>query len=223
MIDPKLLKDASLFEGLDEKEISALQHCMKFDLKTYKKDEIILHNGDTVESIGLVMDGSVIVERYDFWGNKNIWQLIDKNDIFAESFAAIQGQELIFNIIAKSDAKIVFIETSKIITTCSRACSFHTKFISNLLKILARKNLNLSNKIIHTSEKSIRSRVMNYLSDQAFKNKSQTFTIPFNRQEMADYLLVDRSALSKELSKMKEDGIIDFWKNQFKLKKIINL
>lgn len=218
MIDPKLLKDAELFSDLTGPEIMALQNCMDFDLKTYEKDEIILHNGDLISSLGLVIEGSVMAERYDFWGNKNLWQLIEKNDIFAESFAAIKGQELYFNIVAKSDCKIVFIETSKIIRTCSKACGFHTKFIANLLQILARKNINLSNKIIHTSEKSIRSRVMNYLSDQAFKNKSQTFTIPFNRQEMADYLFVDRSALSKELSKMKEDGLIDYWKNQFSLK-----
>lgn len=217
MVNAFLLKNTPLFDGISDFEIEALQACMSFDLKEFKKDEIIFMNGDVIDSLGLLLEGEIIIERYDFWGNKNLWQLIEKNDIFGESFAALDGEELMFNVLAKTDVKIVFIETSKIITRCSKSCALHTKFISNLLKILARKNLNLSSKIIHTSEKSIRSRVMNYLSDQAFKHKSQSFVIPFNRQEMADYLLVDRSALSNELSKMKTEGLIDFWKNQFTL------
>ena len=217
MIDTNLLKDTALFKGISESEIKILQNCMNFELQEYKKDEIILMNGKKISSLGLVIKGELVIERYDFWGNKNLWQLISEKDIFGESFAALKNEELIFNVIAKTDATIVFIETSNIIKTCPKSCDFHTKFISNLLEILARKNLNLSNKIIHTSEKSIRDRVMSYLSDQAFKQKSKSFNIPFNRQEMADYLLVDRSALSNELSKMKKEGLIDYWKNSFKL------
>lgn len=219
-IDNKFLTSTPLFKGISEQELTGLEACMNFDVKEFSKDEVIYMSGSSIDSLGLVLSGEVMIERYDFWGNKNIMQVVTVGDVFGESFAALKDQEILFNVIAKLDCKILFIETSKIITMCPRACSFHTKFISNLVSILARKNINLSSKIIHTGEKSIRARVMNYLSDEAFKAKSKVFTIPFNRQQMADYLQVDRSALSAELSKMKDEGLIEYRKNEFSLRKM---
>lgn len=213
----KFLQETELFAGISAEEFDALKYCISFEEKKYKKDEIIFLNGQKIKNLGLIIDGQVILERYDYWGNKNIVQVIEQGDIFGESFAAIEGEEIPFNVITMTDCHILFIENSELIHMCHKGCNFHNKFIANLFKILARKNIALSSKIIHTSEKSIRARVMNYLSDMAFSKKKESFSIPFNRQQMADYLLVDRTALSKELSRMQEEGLIKFWKNEFSL------
>ncbi|MEE8886140.1 MAG: Crp/Fnr family transcriptional regulator [Eubacteriales bacterium] len=211
------LINTNLFHGIREEELSPLLHCLHAREKTFKKNEIIYRAGDIVRDIGLVESGSVNIVVNFYWGNSNIFGHIEKGKIFAENYAAIPGKELICDVVAAEESKILFLDFSRFTTTCTSACSFHQRVIHNLLRISALKSLSLSSRMMHTAPKSMRDKLLSYLSEQAIVNGSTSFTIPFNRQQLADYLGVDRSAMSAELSRMQKDGLITYSKNRFQL------
>ena len=155
--------------------------------------------------------------RSFFGQNSHIFGHIGKGQVFAENYAAIPGKELICDVVACEETEVLFLNMRNMLTTCQRGCAFHTHIIQNLLRISAQKNLNLSTRMMHTASKSLRERLLSYLSEQALENGSSHFTIPFDRQQLADYLAVDRSAMSNELSKMQKDGLISYHKNEFTL------
>ena len=161
--------------------------------------------------------GSVNIVVNFYWGNSHIFGHIGKGQVFAENYAAIPGKELICDVVACEETEVLFLNMRNMLTTCQRGCAFHTHIIQNLLRISAQKNLNLSTRMMHTASKSLRERLLSYLSEQALENGSSHFTIPFDRQQLADYLAVDRSAMSNELSKMQKDGLISYHKNEFTL------
>ena len=185
--------------------------------KTYKKDEIIYYAGDEVTSMGVVLSGSVFIENDDIWGNHSILDRAGRGEIFAETYAAIPGQKLMVNVVAAEEARILFLDVGRILKVCSNSCVFHHTLIENLLKLSAEKNLRLSKRIFHISSKSIRGRLLSYLSYQAMENGKKEFDIPFNRQQLADYLNVDRSAMSNELGKMQRDGLIEVDRKHFQI------
>ena len=200
------LTNTPLFHGVREDEIEHLLSCLGAREKTYQKNEIIFRAGSAVSEIGLVQSGSVNIVVNFYWGNSNIFGHVEKGMIFAENYAAIPGKELLCDVVAAEPCEILFLNLTKLLTTCTSGCSFHQRLIHNLLRISAMKSLNLSSRMMHTAPKSIRDKLLSYLSEQA---------IPFDRQQLADYLGVDRSALSNELSKMQKDGLISFKKNEF--------
>ena len=211
------LSNTSLFHGIREREIGAMLGCLGSRERRYKKDEIILRAGDTVTEIGLVASGSVNVVVNFYWGNSNIFGHVRKGDIFAENYAAIPGKELLCDVVAAEDTEVLFLALGKLLTTCENGCPFHQRLIHNLLRISAQKSLNLSTRMMHIAPRAIRERLLSYLSEQAMENGGPQFTIPFSRQQLADYLGVDRSALSNELSKMQKDGLLSYRKNEFTL------
>ena len=210
-MDHKLLENSPLFKDVAPKEIDAMLQCLGTEEKEYEKGEIIFHAGDVIHSIGLVLTGRVQIENDDLWGNKSGFA-------FAESYACLPGEPLMVSAIAAEPSRILFLDTGRVLTAYPSACSHHSRLVQNLLYISSQKNLNLSRRIFHTSSKSIRSRLLSYLSFQAAKAGSQDFYIPFNRQQLADYLSIDRSAMSAELSKMRKEGILETDKNHFVLK-----
>lgn len=153
----------------------------------------------------------------NFWGNKSILNHIRPGGIFAEAYACVPAQPMLVNAVAASPAEILFLDVRKILQVCSNSCSFHSRLICRLVSIIAQKNLQLSQRILHTAPKTIRERLISYLSAQSLLLGLKSFSIPFNRQQLADYLNVDRSALSNELSKMQKDGILKYDKNHFEL------
>lgn len=207
----------ALFSGISSREIEEMLECLGAYEKSFLKNELIYHIGDCVTDLGLVLEGSVFVEHLDVWGNRSLMAQLGPGEIFAETYACIPGEKLMVNVLANSEARILFINIKKIIQTCSKRCAHHYKMIQNLLSVTAEKNLVLSRKILNTSAKTIRGRMLSYLSFQAFRCGQQDFTIPFNRQELADYLSVDRSALSNEISKMQKEGLIKVKRNHFTL------
>jgi CRP-like cAMP-binding protein len=211
------LINTNLFHGIREEELSALLKCLNAREKSYRKNEIIYRAGDVVREIGLVETGSVNIVVNFYRGNSNIFGHVEKGKIFAENYAAIPGKELICDVVAAEDSEILFLDFSRFSATCSSACEFHQRVIRNLLRISAMKSLSLSHRMMHTAPKSMREKVLSYLSEQAMVNESTSFTIPFNRQQLADYLGVDRSALSAELSRMQKEGLITYKKNRFQL------
>ncbi len=212
-----LLTQSLLFRGTTESEAEAMLHCLDAHIKNYAKGQTVYSAGETVECMGFVLSGSVNIENDDIWGNKSILDHAEAGQIFAETYACIPGEPLMVSVTATEKTEILFLNAAKLLQTCSTACAYHHRLIRNLLQISARKNLNLSRRILHTSSKSIRGRLLSYFSQQVMQNGSRQFTIPFDRQQLADYLGVDRSAMSNELSKMRQEGILTFRKNYFSL------
>lgn len=212
------LKNTQLFNGIEESEITEFFHCLAPHEHTFQKGKVIFQAGSPVSEIGLVESGSVNIVVNLYWGNSIIFGHVAKGDVFAENYAAIPGRELLCDVVACEETEILFINMRDMLTTCQKACVFHNRIIQNMLLISAQKNLNLSLRMMHTASKSLRERLMSYFSEQALEHGSSHFTIPFNRQQLADYLAVNRSAMSNELSKMQDDGLITYYKNEFTLK-----
>ena len=218
-MDYSFLSTTNLFHGISENEIPAMLSCLAGHEKNYRKGDIILHTGDTVSEIGLILEGSVNVVVNFYRGNSNIFNHLFRGQLFAESYAAIPGQELFCDIVAAESSSILFLNMNKLLSTCSNCCSFHNRIIHNLTRTLAENNLRLSSRMMHIASKSIRDRLLSYLSELALTQNSMHILVPFSRQQLADYLSVDRSALSNELSKMQRDGLITYHKNEFTLLK----
>jgi len=216
-MDYLFLSNTVLFHGITPPEVKEMLLCLRAETKSYRRGEVILRAGDTVSSVGLVLSGSVSVENDDVWGNKSILDRVQPGQVFAETYACVPGAPLMISAVAAENAEILFLDMSRVLYPCSNACGFHNKLVRNLLSIASQKNLNLSRRIFHTSSKSIRGRLLSYLSFQSLQQGSREFDIPFNRQQLADYLSVDRSALSNELSKMQRDGLIRVDRNHFRL------
>lgn len=216
------LSKTNLFRGTAPQEVEAMLSCMHGEQKRYKKNDVIYHVGDKVTSLGIVLSGSVSIESDDLWGNKSILDHVGPGQVFAETYACVPGEAMMVDVVASEPTNVLFLDTSRLLLLCSNACAHHSKLIRNLLFISAQKNLNLSRRIFHTSSKSIRGRLLSYLSDQSIRQGSRDFIIPFNRQQLADYLSVDRSALSNELSKMQRDGLLHVERNHFLLYEVAN-
>lgn len=190
---------------------------LDFRTTEYKKGEVILGAGSIVTDIGLVLSGSVRIEYTDLWGNKSILGITPAGSTFAESYACIPNEPMMIDAVANEDCNILFISIPKLFTPCP-VCESQNKLIQNLVMISAEKNLQLSRRSMHTSPKTIRERLFSYFSQQVSAQGSNEIIIPFNRQQLADYLNLDRSALSKELGKMRDDCLIEFHKNTFVIK-----
>ena len=216
-MDYLFLSSTTLFRGISPDEIQTMMGCLQGITKQYPRGSIIHHCGESISTIGLVLSGSVSVENDDIWGNKTILDKICVGNTFAENYACLPGEPLMVNIVAAEATEILFLNIEYMLRVCSRTCGFHNRLIHNMLTISAQKNLNLSRRSLHTGPKTIRERLLSYLSHQAVHNGSREFNIPFNRQQLADYLNVDRSAMSNELSKMQKEGLIYSERNHFRI------
>jgi len=212
------LSDMQLFRGLEEDDISSLLSCLNSVKRNYKKGEVILSEGSIIENIGIVLSGMAMISCNDIWGNTGILGSVAPGSVFAEVYACIPGQPLLITVSAAEPATVLFMNVGRVLTSCSNTCPFHARLARNLLTVCADKSLQLSRRMKHTTSKSIRGRLMSYFSECAKQFGSSSFIIPYNRQQLADYLGVDRSTMCNELSKMQRDGIIEYEKNRFLLK-----
>lgn len=215
-MDYSFLEKTTLFRGISAKEIETMLTCFETERKSFKKGEAVYNAGDIVKAMGIVYTGSVNIENNDIWGNKSILAHVSVGQIFAETYA-VSGEPLMVSAVAAEDVSVLFVNMERLLNTCDDTCNYHRRLIRNLLFVFAQKNLNLSRRSIHTSSKSIRGRLVSYLSYEAVRHGSCKFEIPFNRQQLSDYLGVDRSALSNELSKMKRSGLLNVNRNSFYL------
>lgn len=207
-----------IFSGVTDEERQEMMCCGCTREKTYEKEQQIFCRGDITEEFGVVIEGCVHVETIDFWGNRMILHNIPKGHVFAETYA-LCGEPMELEVSAAENSTIIFINLRRLLSQENEGKSWYGKILKQMLHFSAQKNLNWADRMRCISSKSIRSRVMTYLSAEALRNKSDTITIPFDRQQMADYLNLERSALSKELSKMQRDGILTYQKNKFHLLK----
>lgn len=210
------LSHSPLFRNIAPQDIPGLLSCINARARIFKKGEILLHRGETSAQFGLLLSGSVHVIREDFWGNRSIVGIAGPGETFAESYAlALQPLEV--SVLAASDGEVLFVDAERVISGCQQVCSFHAQLSRNLLSMLAQKNLNLTTKIRHMSRKTTREKLMSYLSAQALRANSSEFEIPLDRQQLADFLGVERSAMSATLGRLRDEGALTFHKNRFHL------
>ena len=213
-MEKKALLKAPLFTGIKEDEFQSVLKLLNATERTYTKGETVFHSGSVINQLGIILEGRIQIESTDFWGNKTILDSLGEGKVFAETYA-LTKVPLMVDVTATQESKVLLLQTDNIGSGKDEFSHIITK---NLLTVSMKKNLHLSQRIFHTSSKTIRGRLLSYLSSQIPRGTPNAeFDIPYDRQQLADYLEVDRSALSAELSKMKADGLIDYWKNHFKL------
>ena len=213
-----VIRSSTLFSGISEEEVTAMLSCLNAEERSFPKEAFVLRAGDTAGLIGLVLSGSVLVIQEDIWGNRNILSKAGPGQTFAAAFACAPGSVLNVSVVAETPVTALFLDVKRILTVCPSACAHHSRIIRNLLGELAEKNLRFGEKLTHMGQRTTRSKLMSYLSAEAQRRGAVEFDIPFSRQQLADFLGVERSGLSLELGKMKQDGLLDFHKSHFVLK-----
>ena len=217
-MDITQIQTTVLFRGMSTAETNDALNALSAREKSYRKGDVLLLAGDTTDEMGLVLEGSVTVESNDIWGNCTVLSLIGPGGFFAETYAYLSNEPLLVDVTANENCRILFLRIGSVQNLSAEdTSSWQKKLISNLLTISFHKNLILSGRSFHTAPKTVRGRLMSYLNAVSLKQGSTEFDIPYNRQQLADYLNVERTALSKELSKMQKDGILITKKNHFKL------
>jgi CRP-like cAMP-binding protein len=212
-----VLKRTKLFSGVGDDDISTMLTCLGARLLTYKKGEHVLRQGEHLSDILVLAEGSLHIQRDDYWGNRSILGHIGVGEIFGEAYVAPESGTLLNDVIAVEDSAVFFFDVKRVISTCSSACRFHTMVVQNLFFAISEKNRGLVQKLDYMSRRTTREKLLSYLSEEAKKQNSASITLPFNRQQLADYLSVDRSAMSNELCKMRDERILEFEKNRFRL------
>lgn len=214
-----ILRTAALFQKISDTDILAMLNCLSATIKRFQKNQIIFLSGTTVADIGIVLSGSVLLIKEDLYGNITILAEISTGHLFAEAFSCAKKDSLPITIVAAEECEILFIDYKRVVTSCSSACLFHARLIENMLWVLANNNIFLQERIQLISQRSTREKLLAYLYDESQKRGSKIFIIPFDRQQLADYLCVDRSAMSNELSKLQQEGILSYHKSSFCLHK----
>lgn len=210
------LKNTKLFSEISGKDIEKMLSCLGGRVGRYEKGEYIFRIGERSESIAVLVKGSLHIQYDDYWGNRSILGNISVGEMFGEAYAISENIVMMNDVVAIEESEIVFFDFKRIISSCSNACPVHTKIIQNMFLAISEKNRKLVQKLSFMSKRTTREKLIAYLSDEA-RRHGNSFTIPFNRQQLADYLSVDRSAMSKELCKMRDEGLIKFDRSCFRL------
>ncbi len=213
----EVTKDAPLFDGLRPEDMTGAMGCVGAFARSFDKGEYITLSEEDIKSVGLVVSGSVDMIREDLWGNRTVMATMRKNEIFGESFACGTSIAATVSFQASAKTEVLFLPFVRVLHTCSNSCQVHTHLIENIVALIAEKNVRLMEKIDILSKKTLREKIWAYLMLQANGNKKGYFEIPLGRVQLAEYLNVDRSALTRELGKMRDDGLIDFDRNTFRL------
>ena len=212
-----ILKECPLFHGIEEESLGAMLSCLGAKVTTADKNQPVFREGDPSTFVGVVLSGSVQILREDYYGKRSIVAGIAPTELFGESFACAGVDTLPVSVVAAEKCEIMLLDCRRIMVTCHSSCSFHNRMIFNLLGVVARKNLVFHQKIEITSKRTTREKLIAYLLSEAKKNQSSQFTIPYDRQALADYLEVERSAMSAEISKLRKEGIFQCEKSHFVL------
>lgn len=211
------IKNCPLFFGISDQDVLHMLKCLDAKIIKYEKKQTVISEGDIAKTICIVLSGSVQMFQIDYYGNRSIISNAEKYSVFAEEFSCAGNMTVPVSIVASEPSVIMHIESNRVLHTCANYCSFHQQLIFNLMKDLAEKNVLFHQKLEIISKRTTRDKLMTYLMLQSKNSGKKCFEIPFNRQELADYLEVDRSGLSAEISKMRKEGILESNKNYFKL------
>lgn len=213
----EILKNCKLFENIEGENLPAMMDCLGAEVRSYKKNQNIFTEGEAASHMGMMLSGTAQIVRVDFYGNRSIVTNIEPSEIFGESFACAETKYIPVSVVAEKDCEVMLIDCKKILQPCCNACEFHSRIIFNLMKSIAAKNLLLNQKIEVISKRTTREKLMTYLLMQAKQHGSSSFAIPYDRQELADFLEVDRSGLSAEISKLRKENVIECKRSFFRL------
>lgn len=192
-------------------------NCLGAFIKTYSRGEYLFREGEETGHITVLISGELHIQRDDYWGDRSIISHVEPGNMFGEAYLSAKNGVILYDVAAAKDSTVIFFDINRILTVCPSACPYHTKVMQNLFYALSDRNRYLVQKLGHMSRRTTRGKLISYLSEQADRNQSNSFTIPFNRQQLADFLSIDRSAMSTELGKMRDEGLITFNKNSFTL------
>ncbi|MBQ3137594.1 MAG: Crp/Fnr family transcriptional regulator [Clostridia bacterium] len=212
-----VLKKTKLFSGVGEEDAASLLSCLGAKKRTYRKGEYILREGEHISDIFILVEGKIYIQNDDYWGNRSILSVLSVGEMFGEAYSSPESGVILNDVVAMEDSTVIFFDVRRILTTCSSACRFHNMIVQNMFFAVSDKNRRLVQKLGHMSGRTTRAKLISYLSEEAKRRGSSAFTVPFNRQQLADYLSVDRSAMSKELCRMRDEGMIRFDKSSFEL------
>lgn len=212
----EILKKCKLFENIGDENILTMLNCLGTEVCSYSKNQYIFTEGEMASHMGIMLSGTAQIVRVDFYGNRSILTTIESSELFGESFACAATETIPVNVIAEEDCAVMLINNQKILQSCCNACEFHSRMIFNLMKSIAAKNLFLNQKIEIISKRTTRDKLMTYLMIQA-KQHGSSFNIPYDRQKLADFLEVDRSGLSSEISKLRNENVIECKRSFFRL------
>ncbi len=212
-----ILKNTQLFSGASDEDIEAMLGCLQARLCTYKKGEYVLREGERIERLMMLVKGELHIQRDDYWGNRSIISMVGVGEMFGEAYAAPESGPLMNDVLAVEDSAVIFLDIGKLLTVCPNGCKFHAMAVKNLFFAISEKNRKLVRKLGYMSRRTTREKLIAYLSEEAKRQNSGAFSIPFNRQQLADFLSVDRSAMSNELCRLRDEGLIEFEKNRFRL------
>lgn len=216
-MESNALSACPLFSGIQQSELSAALACLQAREKAFRHGQYIFRQGDIPGELCVILHGSVTLLEEDYWGNRSIIARVLQGEVFGESFACLQEGKLPLAAVANASCRILFLNCSRIMAPCGQACGYHLQLIRNMVSIMSAKNIALTRKMRHLSRRTTQQKLLSYLSDEAIKAGGDHFDIPFDRQELADYLFVERSALSAQLSQLKRRGLLDYHKNHFAL------
>lgn len=211
------LRNCPFFTGLEDNEILSIVKCVDASVISKPEDSYIFRAGDSTDVMGLVLCGSTLIIQEDLWGHRNILSKCHAGDFFGEPYAANPGAILNISVVTEEPSDILFLNIKRILGTCPTACDHHQKLIRNLVGVLSNKILIFNEKITHVSKRSTRDKLLSYLSQESIKHSSLSFDIPFDRQQLADYLCVERAAMSAELSKLQKEGVLKTNRHHFEL------
>ena len=214
----QFLQNARLFAGIRPDELEPMLHCLQAVQRSYRRGEYILHTGEDVRSVALLLRGMAHIQKEDFWGNRSLLASLAAGDIFAEAYAMPGSGAMRSDVVAVESCTVLLMDVERVLSRCTNSCAFHARLTENLFALLAEKNRILARKVDYLAQRTTRQRLLAYLSEQAQRAGSAEFTIPFNRQQLADFLSVERSAMSAELSRMQAEGLIETERSHFRLK-----
>ena len=206
-----------LFDGISPEDRKPMLSCIGYHISTFRKGDIVAFEAENIRHIGIIIEGSVDMIKEDLWGNRTMLVRMGRNELFGETFACGQDNLSMVTFLVSGDARILFMPFDRVMHSCTMACRFHHQLIENMVHIIASKNRDLMRKVEVVSKRSIREKLLSYLSIQAQTQNSRYFEIPLGRVELAEYLCVDRSALTRELAKMRDEGLIDYDRNCFRI------
>ena len=208
---------SALFDGIAPEDRQAMLGCIGYHIGTYRRGDVVAFEGENLRNIGIVLSGTVDMVKEDIWGNRTILVRTRQNELFGETFACGSDNLSVVTFLVSENAQILFIPFDRVMHSCTMACEFHHRLIENMVRIIADKNRDLMRKLEVVSKRTTREKLLAYLSIQGQLQQAHYFEIPLGRVELADYLCVDRSAMSRELAKMKEEGLIDYDRNCFRI------
>lgn len=207
--------DIDLFENIENNEVLELLKCIGIKTKVFKKNSFILKTGAKIDYLGVILEGCAEITKTDSFGRVNIVEKLKVNDIFGHNIICLGENKSPVDIIAKDNCEILFIPFEKVVTPCDKLCSYHLQLIKNVMKMISKRNSLLNDKIDIIAQKTTRDKILALLN--TYRNGKKVFSLPYTREEMAKFLCVDRSAMSRELCRMRDEGLLKFNKNHFEL------